>query len=914
MIRRPARVALIAGFSLILLLIAGRGAIGLYTDALWFDQLGYGFVLWRQVGAVAGLRVVTGLLGAVIVLLNLGRVVRHLGPVQLRRRYGNLEIAEQVPHAYVTLGIVVASALAGWWLSGLVFPREYAPEVLAWLNRGTWGARDPLFNRDLGFFVFTLPVIGRLLDFLLLVTVWSAVLALVGYVLVGAVRLRSGRVEIENHPKLHFAVLVAALIALFAARYWLARYGLLLEGQGFGGAVGYTDVHARLPAYRILFIVSVLGAGALIWSAWTRNWLPAIIGVGLLLLAGVGLGIAYPSLIQKLRVVPNELARESEYIGWNLEYTRRAWDLDRLTRTTYPVEPGRVPDAAEVQPVLDRLPLWDPEPIQTNFVQVQSGRAHYHFPGVHYDRYGPPGSETQIAIAVREFTVEGLQQDRRTWRTLHVEAEMVRGNGAVAMPVAEKTSDGSPLFWLLGTVPPDEAPGEQRRPDAPLPSLTLERPSVFFTETPLDYLLLNPTDSTSDVAIAAERGGIPVGSFFRVFAFTWRFGDRNLLFSPERRAGTRLLYRRGVHERLRVLAPFIHWDNRPHPVIADGRVVWTVDGYTYSRTYPIARPFPVTGFGPIATVRYLRNSVKATVDGLTGEVTLYAVDLREPILAAWSRAFPGMFRPLDEMEPTVRRHLRYPLLLVEAQANVLEAYHVESPEVFFAGQNEWQIPQEPAAVGGGRDYAPVYMMARAPGATLPSFLLVTPFIARDRQNMTAILIVENDPGRYGEKTLLELPRTQQVSGPRQVRTIIEQDPAISQQLSLWRTGGSQVEIGRMRVIPLDRSILYVQPIFLSGSGGSGASIPQLQRVIVSDGTSVAMAETLEAAVAMLLGTVDTPEPYAEDAPAGDTAAWASRALELMDLAERALRDFDWTEFGRRWSELQDMLRRAGRRQ
>jgi uncharacterized membrane protein (UPF0182 family) len=433
---------------------------------------------------------------------------------------------------------------------------------------------------------------------------------------------------------------------------------------------------------------------------------------------------------------------------------------------------------------------------------------------------------------------------------------------------------------------------------------------VFFTETPLDYLLLNPTDTASDAAIAASQGGIAIGSFLRVLAFTWRFGDRNLLFTPERRDSTMLLFRRGVHERLRVLAPFIHWDSRPHPVIADGRVVWLVDGYTYSRTYPIARPFPVAGFGTGATVRYLRNSVKATVDGLTGAVTLYGVDLREPILAAWSRAFPGMFRPLDDMPPAVRRHLRYPLLMVEVQADVLEAYHVESPDVFFAGQNAWQVPQEASAVGGGRDYAPVYMMARAPWTTTPSFLLVTPFIARDRQNMTAILIVENDPGRYGEKTLLELPRTQQVSGPRQVRTIIEQHPAISQQLSLWRSAGSEVEIGRMRVVPLERSILYVQPIFLSGSG---TSIPQLQRIIASDGTSVAMAETLEAAVAMLLGTVDTPATYAEDAPPGDAAAWATRALELMDLAERALREFDWAEFGRRWSELQDMLRRAGGR-
>jgi uncharacterized membrane protein (UPF0182 family) len=907
MTRRPARLLLTAGFLLVLLLIIGRAAVEFYTDALWFSQVGYPDVLWRRLGAIAALRFVTGSLGAAIVLLNLGRVVRHLGPVQLRRRYGNLEIAEQVPHGYVTTGILVASILAGFWLSGLAFPREAALAALAWVHRGTWGVSDPVFHRDLSFFVFTLPLVSRLLDFVLLVTVWSAVLALVGYVLVGAVRLRGGRVEIENHPKLHFSILVAAVILLFALRYWLQRYDVLFNGGGFAGGVGYTDVTARLPAYLILSLVCVATAGGIIYAAMRRNWVPALICVGALLLAGIGLGIAYPSLVQKLRVVPNELEREAPFIRWNIEFTRRAWDVE-LDSTSFPVEADRAPTAAELTSVFRHLPLWDLEPVQTNFVQRASGYSYYHFPSVHFDRYGPPGNQMQVAIAAREFTESGLPANTRTWSTLHLNADQVRGHGAVVAPVAEKTTDGNPILWLLGmTERDDTAPGQTGA--AVPPQLTLDRPSIFVgdtSDTRGRYLILNESDSTTDEGIAARAGGIRLGSFFRRFSYVWRFGDRNLLFARELTRDSRLLFRRGVRERLREVAPFIAWDRRPYPVIASGRIVWLVDGYTYTAGYPLAQSSPLPEIG---SVRYLRNSVKATVDALTGAMVLYAVRADEPILAAYARAFPGLLQPLETMPTGLHQHLRYPLQLLALQADILEKYHVEDAAAFFSGQNEWQVPQEPTAAGGGRDYAPLYMMARAPGRQAPSFLLVAPFIARDRQNMTAILLVENDAESYGRKTLLEIPRTQQVSGPRQVRTIIEQDPTISAQLSLWRTSGSDVELGRLRVVPLERSILYVQPIFLASSG---TSIPQLQRIIVSDGTSVAMGETLESAVGALLGSTQAEEPYAAETPATGDAAMARRALELMDLAERALRAFDWAEFGRRWAELQNVLRRAAR--
>jgi uncharacterized membrane protein (UPF0182 family) len=433
--------------------------------------------------------------------------------------------------------------------------------------------------------------------------------------------------------------------------------------------------------------------------------------------------------------------------------------------------------------------------------------------------------------------------------------------------------------------------------------MLLSRPSVYFGQSEQEYLILNPGDSLPDNEVV-RNAGIALNSFFRVFVFAWRFSDRNLLFGDLTRE-SRMIYRRSVAERVRTIAPFLRWDTLAYPVIADGRIVWLADGYTTSATFPISRAMPLAPGAGAGAVRYIRNSVKATVDALTGEVQMYLVQPEDPIAAAYHRAFPGLLRPLDAMPESIRQHTRYPLHLLQLQADILEQYHVDSPAAFFSGQNAWQVPQEQSAIGAGRDYAPVYMMARAPGEAQPSFLLVMPFIARERQNMTAILAVENDGERYGDMTLLELPRDRQIAGPRQIRSIIEQDPAISTALSLWRQSGSEVEIGRLRVVPLEQSVFYVQPIFLSGSG---SSIPQLQRIIASDGTSVAMGVTLYDAVSTLLGYAEATQPL-EDYPADPDATWARRALDLMEAADQAVRNGNWQEFGRKWAELQDLLRR-----
>ncbi|CAN5843319.1 UPF0182 family protein [soil metagenome] len=913
--RNPGRALVIAVIVLLAILIFGRSAAVFYTDALWFQGVGQISVFWRRLLAVVTTRVATGAIGAAIILLNLWYVLRQLGPVHLRRRYGNLEFAEQVPRSYLVAGAAAVALLAGWWLSTLQFGGNAPVAMMAWLQRESWGVADPLFGVDLSFYIFSLPIYIRLLDYLLIVLIWSLLLVGIGYVLVGAVRLSGSRLDFDERPRIHFALLIAAMIACFGARYLLGRYQFVLDGNGFGGTIGYTDVHARLPARLLIGVLCFVAAGSLVYGARRRVVGPPLAALGVLLVAAFGTGIVYPAIVQKVHVEPNQLAREVEYIGWNMEFTRRAYGLDLIERRGLSYRRADAAVWASMGPALERLPLWDASPLQTTFNEIQSRVRYYHFPDVDYDRYGPAGAKQQVAIAVREVSREGIPANAQTWTNLRLNPVYTRGVGAVVTPAAEKRL-GEPIYWL-GDLNP-----VQRHIDAPV-ELELTEPSIFFGERMTDdYIIVGLTARFAGDASELEsqlppmprvETGVQLSSFLRILAFAWRFGDQNLLFARELSDTSRLVFRRGVLERANTIAPFLLWDPDPHPVVLDGRVVWILDGYTWSSSYPLSRSFAISEQAPL---RYMRSSVKAVVDAVTGEVTLYALPEPDPILRTYRRVFPGLIRDWSEMPAQVQAHLRYPHLLFRVQADVLEQYHLERAEAFYAGQDVWQLPQEvsPQLQSRGR---PNYMMAPLPGETEPEFLLTTAFIARERQNMTALLIARSDMPNYGRLVLVEMPRDEQIRGPSQLQSIIEQDPVISQQLTLWRQGGRTVELGRQRIIPTAGSILYVQPLFLSAQE---RGIPQLQRVIVSDGSAVAMAEDFRAAIAALGGELVAVASRATDAPAAGVAAdrpasadtltpdmWRQQALELMREADDRLRTGDFAGFGVAWGRLRTLL-------
>ncbi|HUF12174.1 MAG TPA: UPF0182 family protein [Longimicrobiales bacterium] len=895
---RARRIVIGAVVLFLIVTIGGRIGVTLYTETLWFRELGYGGVYWTRLGATALMRLLAMLAGGVIVFANLWWVARGIGPVHVRRRYGNLEIAEQIPRRLVLVGVVLVSLLAGWWLAEVVFDSAASLHAYVWSRRPAWGVSDPLFGHDLSFYVFSLPLLRNALDFLLLLALWTTLLVAIGYVLMGVIRWEANRVLVHQGPLLHLASLGAALLLLGGAAWWLGRYDLLMQGSGIGGALGYTDVHARLPGRTAVLALSVLAAWGVMRGARRRSWLPPAFAVGVLAVGTVAFGQALPALLQKLRVEPNELSREAPYIRWNIDFTRQAYGLDDIRRESYRYAAAGA-ESAPSAAILDGLPRWDPEPLQAVYNQNQTTRGYYTFPSVDFDRYGPPGAQEQVAIAVREFTVAGLSEGARTWQTLHLNPQFVRGLGAVVTPAAGARATGEPVMWL-GNLP------VQRASDAPA-ELRLDNPSIFFGESMgdrVDYIVVQPG---GDSVFAGQPGrdypsGVSLGSPLRLLSFVWRFGEQNLLFSGELDEDSRIVFRRRLADRVRALAPFIMWDSDPLPVVHDGRIVWMVDGYTATGRYPLSRPLATeSGSG----LRYLRASIKATMDAVTGSTALYIVDDSDPLAEAYRRIFPSLLRPIVEMPEGLRRHLRYPPLYLNAQAAILEEYHIDDVGTFYAGQEVWEISK---ALGPGGQLTashPSFVRVPLPPADEPEFLLMLPFIARERQNMTALIIARNDPPHYGELVLLELPVADQVPGPSQVQSAVEQDPIVSQTLTLWRREGSNVDLGQLRVVPTGTGFLYMQPLFLSAQSNP---IPELRRIIVSDGRSVSMQPTLAEAVAGLGGApaarTETPAIAAEEEPAD---VLPMEALELLDRAERRLRQGDWAGFGADLRELRLLL-------
>ncbi len=912
--RRPGRVLVIAAVAVVALLVFGDALIGLYTDALWYTSLGYGAVYWTRLGIAVAVRSAVGALGAALVLLNLWFVARQLGPVHLRRRYGNLEIAERVPRGYLLAGIVVAALLAGWWLSGVEFGGDGALALAAWLRQVPWGANDPLLGQDLGFYVFSLPAYFALSDFLLITVVWSALLVVLGYVLVGSIRWRDNKLHVSDPARLHFLLLAAALLAVVAVRYWLGRYALLVDGSGFGGNLGYTDVYARLPARGLLAVLGLVAAASLVYGGVRRVWRAPVIGVGALIVAAIVAGSVYPAIVQKFQVDPNQLEREAPFIRWSLDFTRRAYGLDHMQRRLFPYRRGPLPAWEALRPSLAQLPLWDARPLEKELNQLQTGYGYYHFPQADYDRYGSGATRQQVLIAAREFFPEGLPSGSRNWLTLKLNPKYVRGMGAVVSPAAEATPQGQPVLWLANLDP------VSRNPSAP-PDVLLTNPSLFIGQSMMDYVVLVPGRNG---AFRGRAGvdfpeGVQLGSWTRLLAYAWRFGDKNLLFSSELTGDSRILFWRSVSERVQALAPFLVWDPDPYPVLVGGHIVWIVDGYTASATYPLAHVQEVEGAGQL---RYLHSAVKAVIDGVTGATTLYAVTASDPVLETYRRLFPQLVRPWEALPPELRAHIRYPRQYFNTQALVLRQFHLRSPETFFAGQDVWELPPESVHEASARTYDASYAMMRLPGESGAEFLLSTPFIARQRQNMTAELFARSDGEHYGELVLYELPRDVQIPGPGQVQALIEQNPVISPQLTLWRQSGSNVDLGHLRVVPLDSGFLYIQPLFLSQSStaGSGSqAIPELSRIVASDGSAVGMDTTLAGSVEALRGLAASSGVGPAPRPAGGPAPilpppgdWPRQALRLLDEADARLRAGDFAGFGATWKQLRAVLDAANR--
>ena len=904
---RGGRLLVALGIALLTILLVGRIAANAYIEILWFESLGYSSVFWTRVLWEWGARLIVALLVGVACFFNLRVIARSLGGIKIKRRVGDLVISEQIPETFAVWGVGILSALIGAWFGASV-PGSMGLNVLYLLNAPEWGVTDPFLGRDLTFFVILLPLLRAVVTFGLIVALLVFTLAAAGYAATGALQFGQGRFVMEDQARVHMGIIITAFFVMLGAQFWLARYLLLLDGtSGVQGIFGFADAEARMPAYSILAVLALSVSAGALWSGFKNRPLPLTVTFGLLVVGGMAVGQAYPSFIQRFRVEPNELERESPFILENMRFTRMGFGLTNLERREFDYERTPNVDWQAAAAQFEGLPVWSSQALLTTYRQLEARFPYYDFSGVTVDRYAGPDGLVPVALAVREVLPRGIQDPN--WQNIHLRDDYIRGMGAVVSAATARTPEGRPTMFVSG-IPPEFSAS-----DATPAVLRLTRPNVYVGARRQDYAVVNPGDPAGGDGGARQAGidfpeGIQLDSNLRKFALAWRFRDANLLFASEVNRTSRFVFRRDVLERVgRISGQLLRFPEAPYPVIYEGRIVWILEGFTSTSSFPLSTLHDLEAGRP---VRYARNSVKITIDGVTGEVAFYIVDDADPLLRVYAQGFPTLFRPLSDMPEGLRDHIRYPRTMLGLQARVLFQYHQETARLFHGQQDVWTLPTELAQGTTPVPYQPEYALYRLPGAEERDFLLTSVFVPRGRQNLTAILTASSDPDRYGELVLFDVPVEDQVPGPRQVEALIEQDPVISQQFSLWRTGGSQVWTGHLHLVPVGRTLLYMEPVFLAAEEDA---IPELRRFVVSDGYRVTMEETLQDAIQSMAQIADASPPQLTltqgslDLPSLDTEQWPAEALALLEAADAALRTGDFQRFGEALDELRALLER-----
>ena len=906
---RGGRVLLAAIVAAAALLLLAREATDFYVEVLWFGANGFLDVFWTR--ALSGwiVRILVMLATGAMVYANVRLLATSVRALRIRRRFANLEISERIPGIWISRGTLILSALAALWF-GAVVPSEAGLSLLLLLRAQAWGVSDPVLGHDVSFYVFALPVMSGIIAFALLLIFFLFSLSTAVYAATGALRLTRSGVGLEDLARRHLTLLVTSFLLLLAARFQIARYILLLDGNSdVQGLFGFTDAVARLPALTALVVVALGSAALVAWGGRRRKVAPTAAGLGAIAVGTLVLAQLYPATVQRFRVEPNELESETPYIEHNLEFTRMGFGLDQLRRERFDYRgTAEAPRALAAADQLSGLPVWTPGALLSTYRQLEARFRYYEFSDVTIDRYRGPDGLVPVALAVREIEPGGIED--RNWQNLHIRERYIAGMGAVASAAGDHTPEGRPST-ILSAIPPEFEEGVAA-PEA----LRLVRPSVFFGIRPQAYAIINPTDA----AFLDPQGrpgrpgldypeGILLGSWMRKLLLAFRFRDTNLLFASEVSSESRFVFRRQVTSRARDIAPFLRFPEPAYPVVHEGRVVWMLDAFTATRHFPLASAYDLESRSPVS---YVRNSVKVTVDGVTGQTSFYIVDESDPLLEGYQRTLPELFKPLAEMPPGLREHIRYPRELLRLQGRVLFQYHLETAPSFHGQEDVWAPATELAEGTNPVPYRPEYGIYQLPGEPEREYLLSTAFVPAGRQNLTALLVARSDGDHYGELVLYDIPVEEQVPGPRLVEALVEQDPSISQQLSLWRQGGSEVWTGHLHIVPVDGTLMYMEPIFLAAESDA---IPELRQFVVSDGRRVAMQPTLNATLSALAaltapeGSADAGDPAPLEALAADTSTWPGEALDLLDRADEALRAGDFSGFGARLRELRDLLER-----
>lgn len=831
---------------------------GFFIDLLWFREVGFSDVFWTILRTKIALGLVFGVAFFVLLYVNL-LIVRTITP-----RYRAVTLEQEVieryrlqfePYAWwllpliaIVIGTFVGFGVTTQWRT-----------FLLWRNSAgvSFNSPDPLFKRDAGFYIFSLPwlefVQGWLFSSLIGVTFLSAI----AHYLWGGIRPQEPAIgdKVSPQVKAHLSVLLGLVFLTKAWGYYLGKFDLLTSKRGVVNGASFTDVKAQLPALKLLVFIAIVCAILFLVNIRRRGWALPVIAVGLLGLSSFVVGGAYPAFVQRFRVDPQEFQREQPYIVDNIAATRAAFDLtDVSVQSRTPAIDVTSRDVKANDVTISNIRVWRPDVLATNFESLQRIKQYYVFQDVDVDRYDLNGERRVVMLSAREVNQDTIPGGGGTWQNKHL--VYTHGFGAVASQVNIATTEGAPQFTLSDVPPVGQPPL-----DVPQIYYDENKDAVPFVVTNTGAAELDYQGTGSDQAQVSSTysgsGGIPIGGFFQRALFAWRYKDVNLLISGLIHDDSKIMINRNIYERVPKAAPFLKFDGDPYAAIVGGKLVWIWDAYTTTSMYPYSQ---AVDLGSVATsgpqsglsgsANYIRNSVKVVVDAYDGSMKYYVSDPSDPIIQAWQNAFPTLFSPMDQASAELQAHFRYPENLFQVQADRFASYHVTDPNTFYGKQDFWQVAGDPTGdVSQGGTLPPLrpyYLLMRLPGETTEQFVLILPFSPQGRQNMVAWMAARSDPGStYGQMIAYEFPSGENVDGPSQVFSRMNQDQRFSQQRTLLGQTGSSVEFGDFLVIPIADSLLYVQPVYVSSQQNA---IPELKLMLVVNGDTVGVDSTLRQAL------------------------------------------------------------------
>ena len=911
-----------------LFILFSSALVGLYTDWLWFKDLGYSKVFTTNLLTRIEIGLLFGFMFFAFIYSNLWyarRIAPPPSPMGLEQRLIDRlgSLARRGIGLLIFLGSIVVSGMVG------LEAATHWDEWLRYFNSTPFGVTDPVFNKDIGFYVFQLPFLNYLYYWLFFALAASTIAAAALHYADEAIEVFGERLQFAPKVKTHLGILIAAMFFLKAWGYRLSAYSLLsTQGNLFDGA-GFTAIHARIPALSILMVVAVIAGLLVLLNITRRGITPAVVGVVLLVGASILVGGAYPAIVQQFSVVPNELEKESPFIKRAIANTRQAYGLTEIVAR--PFEAATSLTAQQVNEnsaTIENIRLWDQEHLQSVYNQTQTINQYYHFQDLDVDRYWLTDRATnqkryrQVWLSARELSQELIPETSKTWVNKHL--QYTHGYGFVMSPVNEVTEVGLPEYFVYDIPPKTNV------------DLPIDKPGVYFGELTDDYVFVKTNSREFDYLTKGEsktttyeaNSGVGVGGFLRKLIFALRFSDVNILLNDNIKPESKVLFQREIDQRVRKLLPFLQFDEDPYLVTVGGRLFWMRDAYTLTNAYPYSKH---TQAGTM-DFNYIRNSVKVVVDAYTGKVDTYIIEtpLKDPIIRTYAKIYPGVFKPIAKMPTELHDHIRYPENLFQIQTNMYQRYHMDLPTEFYNNSDLWDIPMRAELTdqsdSAGEPMQPYYNIMKLPNGTNEEFIIMNPYIRAGKKNMVAWMCAKCDKQDYGKLVLYQFPETKNVYGPQQIAARAIQNPVISQQISLWNQSGSNVSSGNLLVIPIETSLLYVMPVYLVSTS---TQIPELKRVIVALGDKVAMEPTLNEALAAVVGapieqpraistapvTGTTPRAKPPVMPGVTPSASADEVTRLVNLAasqlqkaEQAQRNGDWAGYGEQVKALNQTIK------